>query len=143
MMMARERKLARAAEARRVLDADVRALAAALHPSLSDNPLVLRNLRLQEKLLGAAEPLLDKAQTVAGLKGTEMTNLTKILTAHTSSMAELLARIPPKDTAKDERIVPKSVVDWLDNIEYYGGPVRVIESGKSGAPGQAPRAQNQ
>lgn len=125
VLAGRKARQEREAAARQQLDADVAALAAALHPSLATNPIVLANLRFQQKLLGAAEPLIDRART-SGLKGTEWTTLTKLLTAHTSAMSELLSRIPPRETERPEHKVPDSVLAWLSDPDTYKSQTRQL-----------------
>jgi len=125
--LAQQRKAAKDAAVAKMVKADRAALPVEMRDSAPVRQILFNKANAQVLL----DEMIDAVH--AGSEGGSVEQIIKLIGAVLSQTDALLAKWP-REEQKDllARRIPKSVADWLDNIEKYEGPVQIIQEEKSG-----------
>ncbi len=114
MLASREKREA----ARQQLEQDVEA-------EMAEYPPDVRGKRSVRRLVLLSQMLERRAREAFEAGGKR--ELIDIASKLTSATSELIARLPRADFDRPTRRIPRNVMDWLDNLEEFEGPVEIVE----------------
>ena len=132
---------ARAAAARSCVERIVSDEIADLPHPMRESAIVRRALTNRARAQLLLDAFYDRVDRGEAVSERQIEAAIKLFSSIQSATGDVLSRWPKADDRPQERRIPRSVVDWLDNIEYYSGSVRVIDCRDSRPPAQAPKGQ--
>lgn len=121
-----ERVSKQAERIRSLIDAEL----ADLPPNMRDNAQVRQSLENKANAQVILNDLYAKIQSGDTVNERTLETAIKLNDMVQKAAHDVMVRWPKDDESSVTRKIPRSVIDWLDNIEAYSGKVEILEPRK-------------